>query len=519
MSFATMMAAFSSMNNPLMTQVMLSANKPRFQGTVIQFPEFQRQWKEYCKILRTIQPGMPEGQLLVLFKDCLDSTTASQLRREMENNPRLTVTTYMKTLAKTFGQDASGQARQAWCNVKLNLRGDCLDWNTWREFQQQFEVASERVDDKAEREEFDMLFKQLPIFWQDKVVRDGHKRTAGKHWVKLMSIPGAGKETIEELLEGLKVDIRQIKETHGGFNIQGKTEEDEETLIDMSGGKLGGNTIKIIRTRMQLEAADVFRMIGDHLRAADEAEALRMSMGGRRKATTAVTRRDSREGTPNRERYMSDDYPPRRSQSPLEFTPRAPDYPPPAVTPQAVQPQYVQYVARPAATIVPPPAPMTTTIHRLPYQVWDPFAAIWTDTPGSHSAAVQQVTPAPVVTPVAPTLPPATFNQYPRNDWDSWNVSDSKGKGKGKGKGNKGQQDQWQEKPWDQPYGQNKGDSKGKGKSQGKNGPKGQGPNPNTTTSTGRTPFCQNCADAGRASRHEEALCSFRFPQPSQSVA
>jgi hypothetical protein len=42
----------------------------------------------------------------------------------------------------------------------------------WRKFQLQFEVAAERMDDKYEREEFDMLYDKLSPFWQEKV---GHK--------------------------------------------------------------------------------------------------------------------------------------------------------------------------------------------------------------------------------------------------------------------------------------------------------------------------------------------------------
>ena len=106
LSMTALMATLTSINNPLMSQVLLNTNKPQFQGTMSQFPEFVRQWKDYKKILLTLQPGMPEGQLLVLFKNCLDNTTATQLQRAMDRDSNLTVRQYLNTMAETFGQDA-----------------------------------------------------------------------------------------------------------------------------------------------------------------------------------------------------------------------------------------------------------------------------------------------------------------------------------------------------------------------------------------------------------------------------
>ena len=226
------------------------------------------------------------------------------------------------------------------------------------------------MEDKAEREEFDILFKQLPIFWQDKIVRDSHKRTEGKYWVKFMGIPGVGRDVIEDLLELQGIQVRHLKETHGGFNLQGKTEDDEERLLDLNGGKIEGHPIRIIRTRMQLEAADVFRLVGEHLRATEEAEAMRISLGGKKKVTTQVHHDSSRENTPVRQSSGRGSHHQSRSRSntpkgDMDFTPKPPGYPPPQAPTYA---QAIQYA--------PPKPPVVQTIPKLPYQVWDPFAAM-----------------------------------------------------------------------------------------------------------------------------------------------
>jgi hypothetical protein len=250
---------------------------------------------------------------------------------------------YLTIMEKTYGQDASGQARQAWRNIQLNIRGGSLDIATWREFQQQFELAGSRVDDKGEKEEFDLLYKQLPVFWQEKVIRDAQRRPEYKHWVKFHNIPEVTKECIEDLMEAQALSVKQVRETPGGFNIHCKNESDEDKLVGLTGDRLGGHTVKVTRTRVQMDAGDIFKIVGDHLRANDEAESLRISLGGTRRVSLVEGNHSS-----NQQRNS----PRQRSHSPASSSPA------PAPTPKVV----LEYHPAPKTVI----APVSPPVHVPP---------------------------------------------------------------------------------------------------------------------------------------------------------
>ena len=302
-ALGAILASFASMSNPLLSQVLLTANKPHFLGTVANFPEFCRTWGEYLGLIRTLQPGIQEAQVLALFKGCLDKTSATQLQRKIEKDPTITTVEYLRIMEKTFGQDSSGQARQAWKNVRLNVKGGALDWGTWRDFREQFELAGDRVEDKSEKEEFDLLYQQLPIFWQEKIVRDAQRRPEGRHWLKISAIPGLTSDCVEDLLKGSGIAFRKVKDSQSGFSIQCYDEQGEDAVLRLDGGTIDGHRIKIVRTRMQLEPSDIFRTIDEHLRSTEEAEAIRISLGGSRRVT-AVEKGESKRESRDSPRHL-----------------------------------------------------------------------------------------------------------------------------------------------------------------------------------------------------------------------
>ncbi len=100
-----------------------------------------------------------------------------------------------------FGRDFSAQAREEWRGIiKLANAGQNLTFLEWQKFQLQFEVAADRVDDKNDREEFDMLYDQLSPFWQEKVVKAEKSRLEGQNWVRIST---GGHFSKEDLLEFL----------------------------------------------------------------------------------------------------------------------------------------------------------------------------------------------------------------------------------------------------------------------------------------------------------------------------
>ena len=61
---AALLMNISNVNNPLLSQLVMEANKPKFQGTAVQFSEFRRQWGEYSKLMRSTFPSIGEQQIL-----------------------------------------------------------------------------------------------------------------------------------------------------------------------------------------------------------------------------------------------------------------------------------------------------------------------------------------------------------------------------------------------------------------------------------------------------------------------
>ena len=118
--------------------------------------------------MRSTFPSIGEPQILSIFKTCLDPATALQLQREQQDNPRLSVSGLMAIMERDFGKDFSAQAREEWVSVVLQNNGRNLTAKEWRTFQLQFEIAAVRVEDKGEREEYEMLYNQLSAYWQEK---------------------------------------------------------------------------------------------------------------------------------------------------------------------------------------------------------------------------------------------------------------------------------------------------------------------------------------------------------------
>ena len=91
----------------------------------------------------------------------------------------------MTIMERDFGKEFSTQAREEWRSVVLHNNGRNLTAKEWRTFQLQFEIAAERVEDKGEREEYEMIYNQLSAHWQEKVVKEEKHRSENQNWVRV----------------------------------------------------------------------------------------------------------------------------------------------------------------------------------------------------------------------------------------------------------------------------------------------------------------------------------------------
>ena len=269
---------FASMCNTLSSQLLDSKVKPLFDGTTRHFSKFKREWSEYELFLRAVSPGLSVAQLLVVFKTCLDPTTESMLQRQTGKNPDLTLPQFWVVLDKVFGRGFSDEARKDWQNVRLNIKGNGLTAQDWRAFEAEFLLLASRVDDKGEREEFELIFGQLPPLWQDKIVRVSRKRLGSKNWVRLQTTSILDQSEFKKFLLSISVPFLQMETVFQGFRIQCSTENGKDRLLKLSDCLLGGHQIRFSHTNVPMSSKDIFQIVGGHLSALEEANALRESM-------------------------------------------------------------------------------------------------------------------------------------------------------------------------------------------------------------------------------------------------
>jgi hypothetical protein len=151
----------------------------------------------------------------------LDEATALQLKREIEENPHLTVANFMAIVEKDFGKDFSAQARVEWRQVKLTNWGRSLSVKEWRTFKVQLEVAAMRVEDKSEKEEYELLYDQLSSYWQEKVVKEERTQKEHKYWVRMGTVKGLKIRDLMDLLEEEELKYQRVVEQGKGsiFNV------------------------------------------------------------------------------------------------------------------------------------------------------------------------------------------------------------------------------------------------------------------------------------------------------------
>ena len=361
--------------------------------------------------------------------------------------------------------------------MRLKLRENRLDWNTFRDFQEQSKLAGDRVEDKREREEFDLLYQNLPLYWQEKVVRDAQRRPEGRYWIRFGAIPGLTKECAEDLLDASNIRYKTVKEGQSGFNIQCLDERGEDQVLQLQGGtieghKKGGTHTHAIRDRR------IIRKISEHLHSTEEAEAIRISLGGA-KRVSAVDSRDTHRD--------SRDSPYRRTSSPAP-------------------------VPAPKGTLEYRPAPVVQAPHAAPTQRYNA-----PNRPGPRQNAYASSYPLPEI--------------HQSNPWygkrkDKWVSSVNQPQNRDRNQQDRNMHHDKNVPQWktnnDQSAGKgNQKGGKGKGKGTGTHGPGFPipPPPPMPAIQPKVIPNCATCEAAGRMARHESFRCTFANPPQTKPIA
>ena len=143
--------------------------------------QFVREWKPYERILeQAYPPALWNAVKLETLKGLLDRTTLTDFQARFEASGEVTFESFWDQIDREFGRDATHQNKQAWLRVRLNISGKRLTSSEWRDFEKEFVLRRNRVTDRTEAQEYELLMAQLPRYWGDEVAKaEGKKNTSG----------------------------------------------------------------------------------------------------------------------------------------------------------------------------------------------------------------------------------------------------------------------------------------------------------------------------------------------------
>ena len=86
-----------------------------------------------------------------------------------------------------YDKDSLAQLRLAWESVRLPA--GTLTLGRWMEFQREFQLKRDRVEDRTAQEEYRLLLSNLPTSWQREVLKEESKKRENKWVVRLTNMP------------------------------------------------------------------------------------------------------------------------------------------------------------------------------------------------------------------------------------------------------------------------------------------------------------------------------------------
>jgi hypothetical protein len=124
--------------------------------------------------------------------------------------------------------------------VSLSRRGDLVTLAEWDVFTEKFKLMRNRVVDRTESEERNLLMKQLPSFWIKLVGWEDQKKRS-KNWsVRISNLPEMSLDDVQhELEEALGCRLNRPTPTTGGIIIACRDENVAQRLLDLAGDDLG----------------------------------------------------------------------------------------------------------------------------------------------------------------------------------------------------------------------------------------------------------------------------------------
>ena len=143
---------------------------------------FKKKWEQHMQMVMACNKGNPIPDMLLLqyFSQTLDSTDQLLLENMSEKNPNITFGEVWDYLSSLYNRDTQAQLRMAWENVRL--QEGALTLEKWLNFQREFQLKRDRVEERTPQEEYKLLMRSLPKEWQKKVLEEEAKRASTNSW-------------------------------------------------------------------------------------------------------------------------------------------------------------------------------------------------------------------------------------------------------------------------------------------------------------------------------------------------
>ena len=157
------------------------------------------------------------------------------------------------------------------------MSGKRLTSSEWRAFAKEFVLRGNRVTDRTEAQEYELLMAQLPRYWGDEVAKAEGKKNAGGHWVKITNTPPEMRKTeITRILrKEMECEPCKVIRADNGFKVSLAEEDDRTQLLKKDGFKIDGRRISMTRARVKMSPEEIFAFVADRLQTAEEAEEMR----------------------------------------------------------------------------------------------------------------------------------------------------------------------------------------------------------------------------------------------------
>ena len=211
----------------------------------------------------------------------MDKTTLTDFQAKFELAGEVSFADFWDEIDREFGRDADHQNKQAWRRVRLHIAGKRLKSKEWRTFEKEFILRRNRVDDRTENQEYELIMAQLPSYWGNEVAKAESKKNSGGFWVKITNLPSEmTKSNLRRTLRGIDCEPRNIIKTDNGFLVSLDDEDDRSQLLKKDGHRVEGHRIGLSRARVKLSPAEIFALIADRLQTSEYAEDMRRTIQG-----------------------------------------------------------------------------------------------------------------------------------------------------------------------------------------------------------------------------------------------